>query len=871
MNPADQNRLTSHFDTPDPSWAILKFGGTSVATAARWRTIADLARARVAGGFRTLVVVSAVSGLTNRLQVIVDRELSLAELTADTDAIRTQHLQLIAELGIAPPPATLSWLDQLTALALQAPVRRGDFRWQAELLSMGELISSSLGAAFLGSTGLRCAWLDSRQWLKVEPRQNQSEWARWLSVSCQTRGDTARVTELAQQADCFVAPGFMASDAAGATCILGRGGSDTSAAYLGALLGAARVEIWTDVAGMFSADPRQVPKARLLSRIDYAEAQEIATTGGKVLHPRCIGPVRDAHVPMWIKDTQHPELDGTVISDEVPRDVLSVKAISSRRGIMLVSMETVGMWQQVGFLADVFMQFKQHGLSVDMIGSSETNVTISLDPTENLVNSNVLEALCADLATICRVKVIGPCTAISLVGRGIRSLLGKLGPVWNVFGAMPIHLISQSSNDLNLTFVVDEARADGLVPRIHEALVKGSALRADDRRVFGPSWSSVYQTLPQTPPDWWRGQRDVLLQLAAVRTPRYVYHRDTIRERAARLRAIAAVDRWFYATKANAHPAVLRTIVDAGFDLECVSPGEIDHALASCPDAPLLFTPNLARRDDYLRVAATPALLTLERLESFAELGAALAGREVSLRIDLGSGHGHHDKVRTGGAKSKFGIGIDQLGEAVRLAQQHGLRIGVLHAHLGSGILDAAHFGRVYQELLALADQVASVRALNIGGGFGIAAHPDDSTLDLARVGELLATIKQAHPQYELWMEPGRYLVAEAGVLLARVNAIKQKYGRHFIGLDAGMHNLLRPALYEAHHPIMNLTRLDVAATMRADIVGPICESGDILGGERTLPQTEVGDVFLIAHAGAYGAVMASNYNRRAAADEVML
>ncbi len=857
--------------SPSARWAVLKFGGTSVATAARWRTIAELAAKRVRAGLRPVIVVSAVSGLTNQLQALIDRALDAEALAAETTAIRDRHLQLIEELGIEAPATTLDWLDRLATLAQQAPARRGEFRWQAELLSMGELISSSLGAAFLTSTGLRCGWLDSRQWLRVEPRPNQSEWARWLSVSCATRSEPARVAELARQADCFVAPGFMASDVEGATCILGRGGSDTSAAYLGALLHAERVEIWTDVAGMFSADPRQVPNARLLSRIDYAEAQEIATTGGKVLHPRCIGPVRESSVPMWIKDTQRPELDGTVISDDDARGLLSVKAISSRRGIMLVSMETVGMWQQVGFLADVFAQFKQHGLSVDMIGSSETNVTISLDPTENLVNSNVLEALCADLAAICRVKVIGPCTAISLVGRGIRSLLGKLGPVWNVFGAMPIHLISQSSNDLNLTFVVDEARADGLVPRIHEALVKGGALRADDSRVFGPSWASLYRTAATSPAEWWRREREALLRLAAERTPRYVYHRDTIRERAAQLRAITAVDRWFYATKANAHPAVLRTIADAGFDLECVSPGEIEHARVTCPDAHLLFTPNLARHEDYRRVAATPALLTIEHLGSFAELGDLLRGREVSLRIDLGSGHGHHDKVRTGGAKSKFGIGVDQLGEAVRQAQEHGLRIGVLHAHLGSGILDAAHFGRVYQDMISIAEQVPSVRALNIGGGFGIAAHPDDSALDLARVAELLATIKQAHPQYELWMEPGRYLVAEAGVLLARVNAIKQKYGRNFIGLDAGMHNLLRPALYDAHHPIVNLSRLDAPDAMRADIVGPICESGDVLGGERALPATAVDDVFLIAQAGAYGAVMASNYNRRAAADEVML
>lgn len=856
----------------EPRFVILKFGGTSVATAERWQTISALTSERVATGARVVVVVSAVSGLTNRLQAIIERAQDPSVIATEIAAIRALHQALALQMDIALPAATLAWLDHLEQLALAAPSRRGDFCWQAELLSMGELLSSSLGAAYLAARGLRCQWLDARDWLKVAPRPNQSEWARWLSVSCQTGFDAARVAELARGADCFVAPGFMASDADAATCILGRGGSDTSAAYFGALLGAERVEIWTDVAGMFSADPRQVPNARLLARVDYAEAQEIATTGGKVLHPRCLGPVREARVPMWIKDTQRPELAGTVITSDVAADVLSVKAISSRRGIMLVSMETVGMWQQVGFLADVFEQFKRHGLSVDMIGSSETNVTISLDPTENLVNSNVLEALCADLAAVCRVKVIGPCTAVSLVGRGIRSLLGKLGPVWNVFGAMPIHLISQSSNDLNLTFVVDEARADGLVPRIHEALVKGGALRVDDARVFGASWRSLYRTQrAAAPAEWWREAREALLQLASERTPRYVYHLKTVRERAAKLRAISAVDRWFYAIKANAHPALLRVIAESGFGLECVSPGEIEHAQATSAEASLLFTPNLAHRDDFRRVVASPALLSVEHLQSFADIGALHRGREVSLRIDLGSGHGHHDKVRTGGAKSKFGIGIDQIGEARQLADRHGLRIAVVHAHLGSGILDATHFARVYQDLVAIAEKIPSVRALNIGGGFGIAAHPDDDALDLERVAAQLAEIKQAYPQYELWMEPGRYLVAEAGVLLARVNAVKQKYGRSFVGIDAGMHNLLRPALYDAYHPIVNLSRLAAPDAMHADIAGPICESGDLLGVDRALPETAVDDIVLVAQAGAYGAVMSSNYNRRAIADEAIL
>jgi Aspartokinases len=121
------------------------------------------------------------------------------------------------------------------------------------------------------------------------------------------------------------------------------------------------VEIWTDVAGMFTANPRQVPGARLLQRLDYEEAQEIASTGAKVLHPRCLSPLREPRVPLLIKDTNRPELDGTVIGPEVRAHAPSVKAISARKGITLVSMESVGMWQQVGFLADVFAQFKQHG------------------------------------------------------------------------------------------------------------------------------------------------------------------------------------------------------------------------------------------------------------------------------------------------------------------------------------------------------------------------------------------------------------------------------------------------------------------------------------------------------------------------------
>lgn len=867
--------MTTETSSPDAaarSYVVLKFGGTSVASAERWRQIADLAAARRAEGECPLIVVSALAGVTDRLLAIAAPDTDPANAAAIAADIGARHRAVAAALGIAWPEGGARWLAQLDQLLADPRAGSRELPWQAELLAIGELLSSALGAAWLNHCGLATGWLDAREWLIARPNANASAWARWLSVGCEVRAQPARVASIAADAHCLIAPGFIAADADGRTVLLGRGGSDTSAACFGALFAAARVEIWTDVAGMFSADPRRVPDARLLAHLDFEEATEIATTGAKVLHPRALAPLRDAGVPMWIKDTARPELCGTVISARGAESAATVKALSMRRGITLIAMESVGMWQQIGFLADVFAEFKRHGLSVDLIGSAETNVTVSLDPTENLVNSNVLEALCGDLARVCRVKVIGPCAAITLVGRGMRGMLARLSGVWTEFGALPVHLISQSANDLNLTFVVDEARAEGLIERLHEGLIGSQALNVDDGKVFGPSYRSLYQAPGQAaPPPWWRTRRAELLDLADQRTPRYVYERATISARANALRSIAAVDRWFYAIKANAHPGLLRLIAEHGFGLECVSSGELAQARAVATDAVLLYTSNFAPADELAHAAASDVFLTLDNLEPLVRHGAIFRDRDILLRIDPGYGRGHHDKVRTGGTNSKFGIALADLPAAMRAAEQAGARVIGLHAHAGSGIVAVAHFREVYAELAALADTLPGIAILNIGGGLGVPSRADDPPLDLAALAAALAEVKAAYPHYALWMEPGRYLVAEAGVLLARVTQTKRKGGVQFVGVDAGMHNLLRPALYDAWHPIVNLSRIDQPAVGSVQVVGPICESGDVLGRDRALPASSEGDVLLIAQAGAYGAVMASHYNRRAAADEVLL
>ena len=856
-------------------WVVIKFGGTSVSTRPRWENIARIAAAHRARGRRVLIVVSALSGVTDLLKRIAESSADETAARAAQVEIVARHNALLTDLELPLRNALEGWLARLDQLIADPRRTTRALDWQAEVFSLGELMSSTLGARFLAAQGLDAHWLDAREHLVAQPLANQGAWSRTLSATVPAAPDAAFESALAARGECFITQGFIARDADGKTVLLGRGGSDTSAGYFGAMLRAECVEIWTDVPGMFSANPRLVPEARLLARLDYEEAQEIATTGAKVLHPRSLGPLRRAGVPLHIKDTNRPQLAGTEIRAVAGDAAPCVKAISARKGVTLISMETVGMWQQVGFLADVFEAFKRHGLSVDLIGSAETNVTVSLDPSENLVNSDVLSALASDLAKVCRVKVIAPCAAITLVGRGMRSLLHKLSTVLAEFGALDVHLISQSSNNLNLTFVVDEALVDDLIPRLHALLIRADALRAEDGAVFGPSWRELGAgAAASTRETWWRRERDALLALARETTPRYVYSLDAVRAQARALRAIGSVDRWHYALKANPNPAILRVLHEEGFDFECVSLAEIEAVRVALPQlAPerILFTPNFAPREEYAAALAIGARVTLDALHPIEHWGELFSDREIHLRVDLGVGRGHHDKVKTGGAASKFGVALDEVETFRALARKANVRIVGLHAHLGSGILDANHWRSVYAQLASLAERFTRIESIDIGGGLGVPSRPDEAALDLAALDAALTEVKSAYPQFKLWMEPGRFLVADAGVLLARVTQTKRKGHVHYVGIDAGMNSLIRPALYEAWHEIVNLTRLDEPAAQMVQIVGPICESGDVLGANRRLPECREGDVILVAQAGAYGAAMASRYNLREPATEEIL
>ena len=846
-------------------WIVLKFGGTSVSTKENWDNIAHIIEKRQSEGKRVFLVASALSGISNLLESFC--QAGVASDGDDTFAsVKERHFQLAESMGLDGEHVLgllLAELRQLiTGVHLVGEVSP---RSAARIMSAGELMSTTLGAAYLNSKNTAAQWLDARQVLKLVADDEPNTANRYLSAACDYTYDEKLLSHLASAPGCVVTQGFIATDELGDTVLLGRGGSDTSAAYFAAKLGAARCEIWTDVPGMFTSNPREIPSARLLLQLDYAEAQEIATMGAKVLHPRCLLPLRQAKIPMHVCCTTAPEMQGTVVSEKSLAAGPSVKAISVKNNVLLVTMDTVGMWQQVGFLADVFSIYKKYHLSIDLVSTSETNVTVSLDLAANAVDAQVLERLLADLSPLCQARVIEPCSAVSLVGRKIRGILHRLGPALEVFEDHKVHLVSQAASDLNLTFVVDEQHAPALTKKLHALLFQSKG----QSPVLGNTWEQLFQKQPEASllgERWWERNQNQLIALAQKQTPAYVYHVPTLKETASRLASLKNIDRVFYAMKANSHEEILRRFEKEGLGFECVSPGELDRIFSLFPDIDpkrVLFTPNFAPREDYEKAIDLGVHVTLDNLFPLQHWPEVFAQKEIFVRVDPGTGRGHHEHVKTAGKHAKFGIPLFELPDLKTAISSSGAHLVGLHAHQGSGILNPQNWVEIAGVLLDVAQEFDTIRYLDVGGGLGVVEKPSQLPLDLQAVDGIFAEIKAANPSTEIWLEPGRYLVAQAGVVISKVTQTKGKDDVKYLGLDAGMHTLIRPSLYGAYHEIKNLTRIQEEPNEIYTVVGPICESGDTLGYDRHLPASHEGDVFVIGTAGAYGRTMSSDYNLR--------
>ena len=846
-------------------WIVCKFGGTSVKSVEKWHNIKEICQNHLKQGLKPLVVCSAISQMSNQLEAL------LTDAKQGHFQERLQHIQevyatLAADLDVDFHliESDFKTLENLcNGIALLNEVSD---RTHARILAMGEIMLTRLGCQFLQSHGINTHLFYAHKTLKAKKRGFHKN---YLHATCETAPDPDLEATLSNlNADVFITQGFMAGNEKFETVLLGRGGSDTSAAYFSAKLQAQACEIWTDVPGVYTANPKMIPEARLLTHLDYDEVQEIASVGGKILHPNCIEPLKAYDIPLWVKFTEKPQNHGTKISYADKQNYLPIKSILTQYGIILINIESIRMWQHAGFLADIFNCFKHFDVSVDLISTSESSVSVSLDPYFPEDHEKI-EALIEKLSEYGQVKKIGPCASISLVGRHIRAILPKISEIFSVFESQQVHLLSQAANDLNLTFVVDEDQAERLAKKLHHLLIDENP----KSHLLSKSWLEEFGDVPTATTPWWETEKTKLLNLAG-QTPAYVYHEQTLIDNAKALQSCKNVDAIFFAIKANPNDDILKIFKHLGLGFECVSMEEVEHVLTLFPDLPkdkILFTPNFAPKAEYLQALALGIHLTIDSTYPLQHWPEIFKDQSLMLRVDPGYGDGHHKYVCTGGTESKFGIPLADLAAVAEIAQKNAINIVGLHTHSGSGILQSDAWYQTALQLTRLIELFPKVTHIDIGGGLGIVEKPGQKSLDLQIFDASLNSIKISFPNLKIWMEPGRYLVANAGVLLAKVTQVKQKGEMTFVGLETGMNSLIRPALYGSYHHIDNLSKLCEPKTMVANIVGPICESGDTLGYSRLLPETVEDDVLIIDTAGAYGYCMSSHYNKRKPAQEMLL
>ncbi len=443
----------------------MKFGGTSVAGLPQWQTIAALCRTRVAKGYSVALVCSALAGVTNRLQALCTEP--AADRSAAIDGLIHRYRSFANELSV-DAEADLARFEQELR---HAAGRAGDSQkpqHRAELLALGEWASSRIGTVYLEQQGLRCCWQDSRSALTTLPEAQDRR--AWLEARCAVAPDAGLQRKWAASGDIVVTQGFVAANAGGQTTVLGRGGSDTSAAYLGAALGADRVEIYTDVAGILSADPRIVADAELIPKLAYREALEIAGAGAAVVHPRCIRAAAEAGLPLSVRQADLKRSGGTDIKAGGESGRGTVKAVTVRRGMTAILLENQDIRRAVGFLATVFSHFAAEGVSIDQVATSETTTTVLIDLASNHLQDNELQRLADGLRDRCEVSVYSSLACVSLVGREIRKSLPRIGEALHGFLTHPLYLASFSASDLAYSLVVPEAEAGGLAVALHRSL-----------------------------------------------------------------------------------------------------------------------------------------------------------------------------------------------------------------------------------------------------------------------------------------------------------------------------------------------------------------------------------------------------------------
>ncbi|MGB8833915.1 MAG: lysine-sensitive aspartokinase 3 [Candidatus Sulfotelmatobacter sp.] len=443
---------------------VMKFGGTSVEHAKAIQRVASIVKGRIEQ--RPVVVVSAMARVTDTL-LSMARAAGAGERKSALKLCRSlqeRHYETASELlGTAlftdfhsELGAEFESLDEL----LRGISAVGEItpRTTDNVASFGEILSSKIVAAAFSALGLKSVHVDAREVMVTDSTYMQA--VPQLDETLERLEEVVR--PLLDSGQIPVMGGFVGANKAGITTTIGRGGSDFSAAIVGAALAAERIEIWTDVDGILTTDPRICPEARRIKVISFDEAAELAYFGAKVLHPATVLPAIHKNIPVYVLNSLNPTCEGTKITTRAPQVKNIFKAIAAKKRITIVNVAAPRMLLAHGFLRSIFEAFDRHKVAVDVVSTSEVSVSLTVD------SNQAIPALAADLAKIADVKYEGRKAIVCLVGESLREKPGVAALVFGELADKKIRMISQGASEINLTFVIEEDEVPEVIRRLHK-------------------------------------------------------------------------------------------------------------------------------------------------------------------------------------------------------------------------------------------------------------------------------------------------------------------------------------------------------------------------------------------------------------------
>jgi aspartate kinase len=451
---------------------VMKFGGTSVQDAAAINQAATIVASR--NERAPIVVVSAMSRVTDTLirLAVAAKERRIDDAVSDLEVLRVRHISTAREL-LEGSSDTSGGRPLLGSVELEIESRHRELenlirsvstlgeltpRTQDAIVSFGERLSSVIVAAAFKERGIQAQLVDSRSFIITDDNFTRAT----PDVAEIARRAREVILPLVQSGSVAIAQGFIGSTAEGVTTTIGRGGSDYTAALIGATLEAESIEIWTDVDGLMTTDPRVVPGAKRIRVISFAEASELSYFGARVLHPSTVLPAVEKGIPVHIYNTHNPSCEGTLIVAQPRASKALIKSIAFKRAVTIVNVTSTRMLLAYGFLRKIFEVFDRHQTSVDVVTTSEVSVSMTLDNTERL------EGIKHDLSGIGEVTVERNKAIVCVVGDNLKFTPGVAARLFKAVDKTNVNMISQGASEINLTFVIDEGEVDRVVHQLHD-------------------------------------------------------------------------------------------------------------------------------------------------------------------------------------------------------------------------------------------------------------------------------------------------------------------------------------------------------------------------------------------------------------------